>query len=44
MDKFILYHQKVDMEAFEGEEGGEVYASFTGRLRAVVDRLRQAAL
>jgi hypothetical protein len=43
MDNFILYHQKVDMEAFEGEEGAEVYAGFTTRLKAVVEKLRMAA-
>ncbi len=42
IDEFILYHQKVDREIFEGEEGEQLSEGFTQRLQVVVDRLKQA--
>ncbi|OCK81279.1 hypothetical protein K432DRAFT_326672 [Lepidopterella palustris CBS 459.81] len=44
VQEFIQYHQKVDKEAFEGDEGQETSANYTERLQAVVDRLRFAEL
>lgn len=41
VEEFILFNQKVDKEAFEGDEGNEVFTQFTERLKAVVQRLRK---
>lgn len=41
VEEFILFNQKVDKEAFEGEEGNEVFTQFTERLKAVVQRLKR---
>jgi len=43
--EFIHYNEKVDeiKDQFEGEEGKETYANFTGRLRLVVERVRKAS-
>jgi len=41
--EFILFNQKVDTEAFEGEEGRDVFVQFTDRLKAVLERLREAS-
>ncbi|KAK8170007.1 wings apart-like protein regulation of heterochromatin-domain-containing protein [Phyllosticta citrichinensis] len=38
--QFRVIHQKVDGEAFEGEEGTEVWTTFTERLQGVIDRLK----
>lgn len=41
VEEFILFNQKVDKEAFEGDEGHEVFTQFTERLKSVVERLRK---
>lgn len=41
VEEFIRFNQKVDKEAFEGDEGYEVFVQFTDRLKTVVARLRQ---
>ncbi|KAK7539065.1 wings apart-like protein regulation of heterochromatin-domain-containing protein, partial [Phyllosticta citricarpa] len=38
--QFRVFHQKVDGEAFEGDEGTEVWTTFTERLQGVIDRLK----
>ncbi|KAL0262256.1 hypothetical protein SLS55_003695 [Diplodia seriata] len=40
VEEFIFVHQKVDKEAFDGEEGREVWANYTARLQGVIDRLQ----
>jgi hypothetical protein len=42
VEEFIRFNQKVDKEAFEGDEGNEVFVQFTDRLKTVVARLRQS--
>jgi len=42
VEEFVMHHQKVDMLSFEGEEGREVWGAFTGRLRAVLGKLKGA--
>jgi len=41
VEEFIRFNQKVDKEAFDGDEGNEVFVQFTDRLKTVVERLRQ---
>lgn len=43
VEEFIFVHQKVDKEAFDGEEGREVWANYTARLQGVIDRLQGRA-
>ncbi|KAK4987462.1 hypothetical protein LTR50_004594 [Elasticomyces elasticus] len=41
VEEFIQFHQTVDKHAaFEGEEGREVWSTFTDRLSAVVEKIR----
>ncbi|OCK95230.1 uncharacterized protein K441DRAFT_634773 [Cenococcum geophilum 1.58] len=40
VEEFIQYHQKVDRDMFDGDEGGEISINYTERLQSVVDRLR----
>jgi hypothetical protein len=40
-EEFISIHQKTDREMFAGAEGAEVYQSYTKRLMAMVDRLKE---
>ncbi|KAF2142911.1 uncharacterized protein K452DRAFT_286542 [Aplosporella prunicola CBS 121167] len=43
VEQFIFVHQKVDRESLQdGEEGRELWANFTARLQAVVQRLKQS--
>ncbi|OCL03855.1 hypothetical protein AOQ84DRAFT_347041 [Glonium stellatum] len=44
VEEFIQYHQKVDRDMFDGEEGGEISINYTERLQTVVDRLRGAGM
>ena len=44
VEEFIQYHQKVDRDMFDGDEGGEISINYTERLQSVVDRLRGAGI
>lgn len=41
IDEFAHYNQKVDSQAFENEEGRDVWQKFTGKLMAVAARIQQ---
>lgn len=43
VQEFISVHQKVDKEAFDSEEGREVWANYTARLQGVINRLQGRA-
>lgn len=43
VEEFIFVHQRVDKEAFDSEEGREVWANYTARLQGVIDRLQGRA-
>lgn len=40
VEEFVQYHQRVDKQAFDGEDGKEVWKTFTERLMAVAERIR----
>jgi hypothetical protein len=42
-EEFIRIHQKTDREMYAGAEGVEVYQSYTKRLMAMVDRLKETS-
>jgi hypothetical protein len=39
-EEFISIHQKTDREMFSGDDGAEVYQSYTNRLMGMVKRLK----
>jgi hypothetical protein len=43
VDEFTKIHQIADRDMFDGDEGREVYSTFTARLQIVADKLRGVA-
>jgi hypothetical protein len=43
VDEFTKIHQIADRDMFDGDEGREVYSTFTARLQIVADKLRDVA-